>query len=158
MPCLELVDLPHLLLQGVPHEDVWLLFLLQLNQIGCTVTFTDPYALAAFHAFLLCKMDVRRTKNKFLPPMGPLLGPGEMMGDGAPRESSEYQDVLVNILWLVERISHAVEVQLALHDLDQIRYFSTSCTKCIACRATWSSSISPSSRLSGGIGDRLNRS
>jgi hypothetical protein len=100
------------------------LVLLQLNQIGCTVTFADPYALAAFHAFLLCKMDVRRTKNKFLPPMGPLLGPGEMVGDGAPRERSEYQDVLVNILWLVERISHAVEVQLALHDLDQIRYFS----------------------------------
>jgi len=95
-----------------------------LDIVRCTVTFADPYALAAFHAFLLCKMDVRRTKNKFLPAVGPLLGQGEMEGDGAPGEKSEYQDVLVNILWLAEGISHAVEVQLALHDLDQIRCFS----------------------------------
>jgi len=69
-----------------------------------TVVFDDPYALAAFLAYVRTCLDVVRVKNKF----------SDLKEGGAP---GKYRDVLVN--WRVA--GHVCEMQLALKDLSQIK-------------------------------------
>ena len=70
-----------------------------------TVVFDDPYALAAFLAFMRhLGLDIIRVKNKF----SDLAEPGA---------ENRYRDVLMN--WRVA--GHVCETQLALADLSQIK-------------------------------------